>query len=781
MPQPLWLVFRRRNTGIAQRGGSRDRNDGVVNRGSSAEGHDRYPRPGGYGHRDGSSDRSDQQDRFAPRHYNRDLDRHRDMGRGRRMDRSHLGKEQPRAVPGTRQLTANSTISASRGADGRIEIAADPTSAPSVTSTTPSVTSEAAAAGAAVQPRVAASKPMPLPAQSSPTSPLPLAVDPKILASMSSADSQKAAQVSPISSHREPPLLPSSAASAPTDVVKHSPAEHSNGLPMSNAGPSACSAAPSSAAAGAVHLTLPPATAEASHANGPVTPQSAPHSPLAIPSLLQPAQHAAQVTRQPTVLQSASVHSMASANGPVPEAGALPSQAVPLQASAPLHQILPFKPKVAPGVFPGNAQMPNGHAGPQQHQHSSGPQANLPGGRTRSFPPQQQQQLLQQLQQQQQQLPRRQPEKSQMFSPGQGHQPLPGSALPPHMQVHAGQQGPIEQGHAQISPQGRTLHQPQQPGPTRSSSIGQKRPMPIQEPQHVPPNQPNPPQQQRGQATPSGPPTMGNLPFNGQMHPNSIPHYISSPNGMPPNVSMPGPRAPNGIPFSIMQHSQRPSMIHHIPMMTPANIAMGKSAPLQHPGSLPYNPYMTGMGQMPAPINSSSPHLQNPSGPHPAQNGPQYQPQAQMQSAGLPFTPPQRMASLPSGLPNGHIRATPAPGMSPAASLGNAASKGSSVLRATALPFVPGGVAQPASPITAQLPPVAAQHAHILLQTESQQQQPGLVVASAAPFLPGSDVAGQLDSPLHRPTDCLYTMMHSFFHVHHCRQLVYFMHVYILP
>ncbi|KAL0025091.1 hypothetical protein WJX79_008079 [Trebouxia sp. C0005] len=391
--------FRQRPRGVNQRSGSRDRSDGMLNRGSSAEGHDRFPRQGGLPHRDGSTERSDQ-DRFGRRRFNRD------MGRNRRMDRGHPSKEASRPLPATRQPSANSTVSASRE--------------------------------------------------------------------------------------------------------------------------------PSAQATAAPHLTLHPASAETSHANGPVTPQSASHSPLAVPALMQAAQHAA-----------------AEAQGQ--------------------------------GIQTG------------------------PPGQGRSMP-----------------------------------------------QAHF-----------------------QQPG-SRSSSIGQKRPMPSQDPQDSLPHQLTSPQQQRGQPSLSGPPTMNHLPFQGQMHPNGMPHYMASSNGMPPNFSMPLNRALNGMPYSVMPN-QRPSLMNHVPMMQ-ANTTMTKPGPMHHQGSMPYepNPYM--------------------------------------------------------------------PGLSPASSLGNAPSKGSSILRATALPFVPGGLPQPASPMAAQFTP-AAQHPQALLQRGPRQLQSASVMASAAPFFPGSDIAGSRAFP----------------------------------
>ena len=722
----------------------------MLNRGSSAEGRDRFPRQGVPPQRDGSTERSDQ-DRFGPRRFNRD------MGRNRRMDRGHPSKEAIRPLPATRQPSANSTVSASRGADGRIEIAAEPPSAPCAS---PLVTREAAAADA----KPAAVKPTLLPADTSPTSPLPLEADPTATAgSLPSASTSFASQ-------------------APAEVVPaegrtesgHSPVSHAGSLLARHASAAVAppAAEPSDAAkplqpppgsdtlklraepsdqATAPHLTLHPASAETSHANGPVTPQSASHSPLAVPASMQAAQHAQQPSqqpqafRQPHAMQSVPLPHQASLNDPVSEADALQ---LPSQASAPLQQAPPFRPKLAPGVVPGGSQLPNGYVGPQQHQHPSGPQANLPGPRMRTLPPQQQQQLLQQ-------LPRRQPEKSQMqFMPGQGHHHLQSPVLPPHMQGHAGPQAAAEaQGQGmQTGPpgQGRSMPQVhfQQPG-SRSSSIGQKRPMPSQDPQDALPHQLTSPQQQRGQPSPSGPPTMGHLPFQGQMHPNGMPHYMSSPNGMPSNLSTPMNRALNGMPYSVVPN-QRPSMMNHVPMMQ-ANMAMAKPGPMHHPGSMPYgaNPYMPGLGQMPTSTSTSSPHSHHPTGsPH---GGPQPHSQLhvppQMPSPGVTqgapsFATPQRTASTTGSLPNGHIGPSGS-GLSPASSLGNAPSKGSSILRATALPFVPGGMPQPASPMSAQFNP-AAQHPQALLQRGPLQLQSGLVMASAAPFFPGSHIAGEL-------------------------------------
>ncbi len=741
---------RQRPRGVNQRCGSRDRSDGMPNRGSSAEGRDRVPRQGFTPHRDGSTERSDQ-DRFGPRRFNRD------MGRNRRMDRGHPSKEASRPLPATRQPSANSTVSASRGADGRIEIAAEPPSAPSAT---PLVTREAAAANA----KPAAVKPTLLPADTSPTSPLPLEAELAAAAgSFPSAStpfaSQAPAEVVPAEGHTESGHSPvthagsllarhASAAIAPPAAE---PSDAAKPLPPPQGGDTLkLRAEPSAQASAAPHLTLHPASAETSHANGPVTPQSASHSPLAVPAMMQAAQHAQQPSQQPQaihqldVMQSVPMPHQVSLSDPASEADALQ---LPSQASAPLQQAPPFRPKVAPGGVPGGSQLPNGYGGPQQHQHPSGLQANLPGPRMCTFPPQQQQQQQQQLLQQ---LPRRQPEKSQMqFMPGQGHHHLQSPVLPPHMQGHAGPQAGAEaQGQGmQTGPlgQGRSMQQAhfQQPG-SRSSSIGQKRPMPSQDPQDALPHQLTSPQQQRGQPSPSGPPTMGHLPF-----PNGMPHYMPSPNGMPPNLSMPMNRALNGMPYSVMPN-QRPSMMNHVPMMQ-ANMAMAKPGPMHHQGGMPYgtNPYMPGMGQMPTSINTSSPHSQHPTGS--AHSGPQphsqLHTQPQMQSPGVtqgapPFAPPQRTASTAGSLPNGHTRPNSL-GLSPASSLGNAASKGSSILRATALPFVPGGMPQPASPMSAQFTP-AAQHPQALLQRGPRQLQPGSVMASAAPFFPGSDIAGEL-------------------------------------
>lgn len=741
---------RQRPRGVNQRSGSRDRNDGMLNRGSSAEGRDRFPRQGVPPQRDGSTERSDQ-DRFGPRRFNRD------MGRNRRMDRGHPSKEAIRPLPATRQPSANSTVSASRGADGRIEIAAEP---PSALCASPLVTREAAAADA----KPAAVKPTLLPADTSPTSPLPLEADPTATAGrLPSASlpfaSQAPAEVVPAEGRTESghspvshagPLLARHASAAvappaaePSDAAKPlQPPPGSDTLKLR--------AEPSAQATTAPHLTLHPASVETSHANGPVTPQSASHSPLAVPASMQAAQHAQQPSQQPQafrqthVMQSVPLPHQASLNDPVSEADAIQ---LPSQASAPLQQAPSFRPKLAPGVVPGASQLPNGYVGPQQHQHPSGPQANLPGPRMRTLP-----------QQQLQQLPRRQPEKSQMqFMPGQGHHHLQSPVLPPHMQGHAGPQAAAEaQGQGMqtgLPGQGRSMPQVhfQQPG-SRSSSIGQKRPMPSQDPQDALPHQLTSPQQQRGQPSPSGPPTMGHLPFQGQMHPNGMPHYISSPNGMPPNLSVPMNRALNGMPYSVVPN-QRPSMMNHVPMM-PANMAMAKPGPMHHQGSMPYgaNPYMPGLGQMPTSTSTSSPHTHHPTGS--AHSGPQphsqLHVQPQMPSPGVTqgapsFAPPQRTASTTGSLPNGHIGPSGS-GLSPACSLGNAPSKGSSILRATALPFVPGGMPQPASPMSAQFNP-AAQHPQALLQRGPLQLQSGSVMASAAPFFPGSHIAGSRAFP----------------------------------
>ncbi|DBA96032.1 TPA: hypothetical protein ACH3X1_001533 [Trebouxia sp. C0004] len=749
--------FRQRSRGINQLGGSRERSDGVLSRGSSAEGRDRFPRQAGLPHRDGSTERSEQ-DRFGPRRFNRD------MGRNRRMDRGHPSKETSCPLPATRQPSANSTVSASRGADGRIEIAAEPPSAPCATTL---VNTEAAAADA----KPAAVKPTLLPTDSSPTSPLPPQAEPT--ATTGSFPSASA----PFASQASAEIVPAEIIPAERHTESgHSPVPHAGSLLACHASaaikpPAAESfdaakpllpqgsdtlrlrAEPSAHSSAAPHLTLPPASAQTSHANGPVTPHSASHSPLAVPALMQAAQPAQQpsqqpqATRQPHVMQSVPMAHLASLGDPVSEADALQ---LPSQASAPLQQAPPFRPKVAPGGVPGGSQLSNGYGGPQQHQHPSGLQANLPGPRMRTFPPPQQQLL--------QQLPRRQPEKSQMqFMPGQGHHHLQSPALPSHLQGHAGPQAAAEaQGQGvQTGPSGQSRSMPQahfqQPG-SRSSSIGQKRPMPSQDSQDALPHQLTSPQQQRGQLSPSGPTTMGHLPFQGQMHSNGMPHYMPSPNGMPPNLSMPLNRALNGMPYSVMPN-QRPSMMNHVPMMQ-ANMAMAKSGPMHHQGGMPYgaHPYMPGMGQMQTSISTSSPHSHNPTGsghsvPQPHS---QLHTQPQMQSPGVTqgapaFVPPQRTASTTGSLPNGHIRPTGS-GLSPASSLGNALSKGSSILRATALPFVPGGMPQPPSPMSAQYTP-PAQHAQALLQRAPGQLQSGSVMASAAPFFPGSEIAGSRAFP----------------------------------
>ncbi len=765
---------RQRNRGVNQQGGSHDRSEGMLNRGSSAEGRDRFPRQGSFPRREGSSEHSDQQDRFGPRRFNRDTERNRDMGRNRRIDRLHPGKE-GRPMPATRQPSANSTVSASRGADGRIEIAAEPGIAPNAT---PLVTAEAGTAGAKSQPKLSALKPTPLPAESSPTSPLPLAADPIALEAgatsvITAEQSMAAAEIVPADRHSDSPHVGSppnslaqvasatiqapAAEAASQEAAKLSPTD--NDVLPTHTG----LAAPAAELPGVVatsHLTIHPASAESSHTNGPVTPQSASHSPLAIPSMMQSAQHAQHAAqqpgapRQPHVLQQGPVSNLAAATGPVNDPGApqMPPHAAqhppPLQASAALHQAPPFRPKASPGNYMGTPQLPNGYAGPQQHQHPSGPQSNILANRMRTFPPQQQQQ------QPLQQLPRRQPDKGPIhFVPGQaqGHPHSHNPVMSPHMQAHAAASQAAEPGHPVAGqgtlngPQGRSVHlpQPHQPGSGRSSSTGQKRPMPNQEPQHAPPHQLTPPQQQRGQATPSGPPTMGHLPFNGQMHPASIPHYMSSPNGMPPNVSMPVPRGPNGMHYPLLQ---RPSMINPV-MMTPVNMALEKSGPMHHQGGLPYgaNPYMASMGQMSAPISSSALHSQAPNGPHP-QPHPQLQVHSPGGHPGPSFTPPQRTVSLASSLPNGHTRANSGPGLSPASSLGNAASKASSTLRATALPFVPGGTAQPASPLSAQPTAATAQHGQALQQGPRHLQSGPGMASAAAPFHPGSDVAGESSS-----------------------------------
>ena len=533
-------LCRQRYRGPNQRGGSRDRNDGFINRGSSA---DRLPRqPGNF---DGSSDRSDQ-DRFGPRR-NRDIDR--SMGRGRRMDRPFPGREPVRPTTTSRQPSANSTVSASRGADGRIEIAAEPARVPSVAP--PSSVSDATASS-----KLPAAKPS---VQNSPTSPLPMGL------------------------HTD-----AAATSVPSTATTDLAAQHP-GQPPAQAEPRMPAAQPSTSAAepAAAQPAMPPAdtTAAAQHQlsvtppslhprraevplvnNGMPHPSPSPHSPSSGgPS----SQHPPQMQtgpRHPHVLPA--VPNMAAANGPSTEAVA---PQVPPHA-APLQQVPPFKPKGPPAPGVPISHLPNGYGPPQQ---PSGSLPSLPGlnGRSRPFTPQQphimQQPHHQHLQQQfQQQLPRRQQEKpSQMpYSIGPDPRQLQGPGMLPHML--SGQASPAEQAQS-LAGQSRSMHQPQ-PGASRSSSIGQKRPMPNQDMphHHAPPHQLASPQQQRA---PPNPPVM---PFNAPMMP-----FLSSPNGMP-NGSM--PQGPNGMPF-LMQGSPRPGLMTGNPLMTPLNLAMGKSGPMhQH-------------------------------------------------------------------------------------------------------------------------------------------------------------------------------------------------------
>lgn len=639
------------------------------------------------------------------------------MGRGRRVDRGQPGRDSMRPATSVRQPSANSTVSASRGADGRIEIAAEPA---------PSVQHYSAPSDAQVprsQIKVPAAKPTPLPVHSSPTSPLPATVDSDAAPAVSASTTFEAQlageplsvppQQNGIQIDLSGPSQPPAADMASAAVLAPQP-----GVPPVDAATSSRESLPAPA-------TPHPGNAEAPLASNASQPSPAPQSPSA-----------------PHQLQAPSiVPSLLSANGSSGEAGALQ---LPPHA-APLQQALPLKPKALPGPATPGSLLSNGHAGQQMHQQP-GPQGNLPAlnGRSRPFMPhqphmmqqQQQPQLHQpQLQQQlAQQLPRRQLDK-----PSQA----PYSLAPDLRQLHSpgmsthmlSNQAPVsEQGQGPAG-QARLMHQPQ-PGTSRSSSIGQKRPMPNPDMPHhrVPPHQLASPQQQRGPHTPSGPPMM---PFNGQMMP-----FMSSPNGMP-NASLPGPRNPNSMPF-LMQNSPRPSLMNGVPLMNPLNMAMGKSAPVHQHNAPPFgaNPYM----QMQHMSNSSAPHAQTPHTNHQVQAGPQFHPQ--MQSTGMQsptFNPQQRPMSSSSSLPNGPMRSSA--GLSPAASLGNSA-KGSSSLRATAVPFIPGGMAPPASPlVTAHSGPAGPSQGPSQAQPaphrSPRQLQAGAGMASAAPFYPSAEVAGE--------------------------------------
>lgn len=686
------LNCRQRYRGPNQQGGSRDRNDGFFNRGSSD---DRFPRQSG--NRDGSSDRSEQQDRFGPRRINRDIDR--SMGRGRRMDHPlHPSRELARPLTTSRQPSAN-TVSASRGADGRIEIAAEPARVPSV-SRPPPVESTAPA-------KLPAAKPAPLPVQSSPTSPLPTAIH-------------------------------SDAATAPVPSAART-SQHPGQTTELGMPADLSSAAPASAAEPLAQLSTPPTEATASlQQHSPAAPPKRPEDvPLVNHSMLHPspspsassgaspAQHILQVPagpRHPHMLPA--VPDVPAANGPPNEAGA-PQVS---RHAAPLQQIPAFEPKPASAPGVPVSHLPHGYVIPQQ---PAGSQPSLPGlnGRSRPFTPQQPPTMQQQQQQLTQQVPRRQLEKPGQIPYSMG--PDPRQLQSPGMLQHMlpGQASAAEQVQ-NLAGQGRVMHLPQSGAP-RSSSIGQKRPMPNQDMPHyhAPPHLLASPPQQRGPPNASGPPMM---PFNGPMMP-----FLSCPNGMA-NGPMPGSQAANGMSF-LMQPSSRPNMMTGMPLMNPLNLAMGKSAPMHQHGGPPFgaNPYMQ-MQHMPNHINTSAPRAQPFQGPLPMHSGPQPQPHPQIQTAGMPasaFTPPQQ--SLPATLPNGHLRPPQTAALSPASSLGNS-TKGSSTLRATAVPFIPGGMAQPASPLAN--PPGGPQFQPV--PPQGPPRQAGAGMAMAAPFYPSAELAG---------------------------------------
>ena len=687
---------RQRFRGPNQRGGSRDRNDGFFNRGSSA---DRFPRQSG--NRDGSSDRSDQ-DRFGPRRFNRDSDR--TMGRGRRMDRPLSSRDPARSSTTSRQPSANSTVSASRGADGRIEIAAEPARVPSVTRPPPVSDATAPSKQPAAKPAV----------QHSPTSPLPVEIHTDAAATSVPAAARTGFEAQAESSMPAAPPLTSAAEPAAQPAM-----------------PPAEATASSQHEASVAPSTLHTRSADVPLVNnGTPHPAPSPRSPTAS-SGAPASQHAPQIPpgpRHPHVLPA--VPNMAAANHPSIEAGA---PQVPPHA-APLQQVPPFKPKASPAAGMPVSHLPNGYAGPQQ---PTGSQPSLPGlnGRSRPFTPQQphimqqpqlHQQLLLQQQQQQlpQQLPRRQQEKPNQvpYSMGSDARQLQGPGILPHML--SGQASAAAEQAQSLAGQGRAMHQPQ-PGASRSSSIGQKRPMPNQDmPQHhAPPHQLASPQQQRGPPNPSGPPM---IPFNAPMMP-----FLSSPNGMP-NGAM--PQGANGMPF-LMQGSPRPGMMSGMPLMNPLNLAMGKSAPMHQHGGAPFgaNPYMQ-IQHMPNHINPSAPRAQTPQGPPPTPSGPQPHPQMQSTNMQAPaFVPAQR--SLSGSLPNGHIRSSQSAGLSPASSLGNSA-KGNSTLRATAVPFIPGGIAQPPSPL-------ATPHSTPTTTPQGVPRGAGAGMAMAAPFYPSPQLAGE--------------------------------------
>ena len=730
------ISCRQRYRGPNQRGGSRDRSDGFGNRGSSA---DRFPKHAGVPYRDGSSDRSEQQERFGPRRFNKDSDRTRDMGRGRRIDHGHFGKDPTRPFTTTRQSSANSTVSASRGADGRIEIAAEPANSSSANQ--PPAASEASAPLRRPHMVEPAAKPLSLPVQESPTSPLPVAMhsDAPVAtptpAALSDGPSFEVKQPTRLPVHENvgslPPRLSAAEPAAQPAVPpadSFTPSQQMSTAPLA----SLCQKPEESPVDSALHPAHLPHSSGAAAADDHPPAQHAPPSPAA--------------PRQPHV--SPALPNTATANAPLPEAVApqLPPHAAPLQ------QIPAFKPKAVSGAGTSAAQLPNGFPGHLLHQQPSGMQNGLPSlnGRSRPFTPQQsstmhqqhpqqlhQQQLLQQ-QQHPQQLPRRQLETAHQapYSLVPDPRQLQGPGMPPHML--AGQSPAAEQGQVPAG-QGRVMHQPQ-PSGSRSSSVGQKRPMPNQDMpnHHGPPHQLTSPQQQRGLPNPSGPPIMtGALPFNGQIMP-----FMSSPNGMP-SASMPGSRGLNSMPF-LMQGSQRPSMMKSMSLMNSLNPVMGKSGAMHQHGGPPFgaDPYMQ-MQHMQNHINPSATHPQNLHGPLQIHTGPQHQPQMQSASMQAPsFTPPHR--SVSGSLSNGHAMPSQTAGLSPASSLGNSA-KGSSILRATAMPFVPGGAAQPNSPMaTAHSTPAEPSHTQTAPQRGLGQAGTGTV--TAAPFYPSAGLTGEPDS-----------------------------------
>lgn len=634
------------------------------------------------------------------------------MGRGRRMDRPHPSREPVRPLTTSRQPSAN-TVSASRGADGRIEIAAEPARVPSVTRPPPEAT-------APVKPLAA--KPAPLPVHS-PTSPLPAAIQSDAATTSVPATARTAQHPGQTAVQAEPAAHPSAAPSPAAELASG----------QLSVPPTETPASPQQQS----NTASPKLPADAPLVNQSMLHTSpSQHSP-STSSGTSPAQQAPQVPpvpRHPHMLPA--VPNTAAANGPSNEAGA---PQVPPPA-APLQQIPALKPKPVPSPGMPVSHLPHGYAAPQQ---PAGTQPSLPGlnGRSRPFTPQQppvmqQPQMHQHLQQQQQlaqQVPRRQLEKlgQPPYSVGPDPRQLPGPSMLPNMLPA---QAPAAEQAQSLAGQSRVMHLPQSGAP-RSSSIGQKRPMPNQDMPHYhgPPHPLASPQQQRGPPNPSGPPMM---PFNGPILP-----FLSSPNGMP-NASMPGSQALNGMPF-LMQPSPRPNMMTGMPLMNPLNVAMGKSAPMhQHGGpSFGANPYMQ-MQHMPNHINTSAARPQAFQVPPQMHSGPQPHPQTQTTGMLAPaFTPPQQ--SISGTLPNGHLRPLQTAAVSPASSLGNSA-KGSSTLRASAVPFIPGGMAQPASPLATTAAHGTPAGGPLLQHVPSQgpHRQAGVGVALGAPFYPNSDLPG---------------------------------------